>query len=181
MTAAQLQHWPGRYTDRHGSEEVVFESDGRELIRTTIRGVRFEGATMDTLGGVGDPLGSGFTCADRGLFACLLEWAQPVPVEVAGQDERIATLHCALRLGHPADREELTVVLRLDGHELRSTRGTSRTPCARSDAACPTRFGSGPAHQGPLPAGRGQAGAAQHLRRPRKQARWLMMPWPNGW
>ncbi|MFJ8629624.1 DUF6304 family protein [Streptomyces sp. NPDC093568] len=42
--------WPGRYTDRHGSEEIVFESDGREVIRTTIRGVRFEGDTMDTLG-----------------------------------------------------------------------------------------------------------------------------------
>ena len=44
MTAL-LHRWPGRYTDRHGTEEIVFESDGRELIRTTIRGVGFEGET----------------------------------------------------------------------------------------------------------------------------------------
>ncbi|WP_430378538.1 DUF6304 family protein [Streptomyces sp. B1-3] len=120
MTA--LQPWPGRYTDRHGTEEVVFETDGRESIRTTVRGVRFEGATMDALGAVsGDPPGSEFTCADGKLFACLLEWAQPVRVEVAGQGEQIATLHCALRLDDPTDDKELTATLRLDGHEFRST------------------------------------------------------------
>ncbi|WP_341846348.1 DUF6304 family protein [Streptomyces regalis] len=36
-----MQRRPGRYTDRHGSEEIVFESDGRDSIRTTIRGAAF--------------------------------------------------------------------------------------------------------------------------------------------
>ncbi|WP_141207640.1 DUF6304 family protein [Streptomyces griseorubiginosus] len=120
MTAVQL--WPGRYTDRHGTEDVVFETDGRESIRTTIRGVRFEGATMGALGVVsGDPPASEFTFADGNLFACLLEWVQPVRVEVVGQAEQIARLHCALRLDHTSDDEELTAALHLDGHEFRST------------------------------------------------------------
>ncbi|MET7735394.1 DUF6304 family protein [Streptomyces sp. NPDC005402] len=114
--------WPGRYTDRHGTEEIVFESDGRELIRTTIRGVRFEGGTMDTLGALpGELPEPGFTFVEGDLFACLLEWGQTMPVEVAGQGERVATVHCAMRLGHPTDGEELTVTLRLDGHEFRAT------------------------------------------------------------
>ncbi|MDN3021825.1 DUF6304 family protein [Streptomyces sp. S.PB5] len=117
-----LMRWPGRYTDRHGFEEIAFESDGRELIRTTIRGVRFEGETMDTLGALtGEPPVPAFTFQEGDLWSCLLEWGLTMPVEVAGQGERIATVHCALQLWYPEEAENLTVTLRLDGHEFRAT------------------------------------------------------------
>ncbi|NNN34616.1 hypothetical protein HLK59_30505 [Streptomyces sp. S3(2020)] len=117
-----LSRWPGRYTDRHGSEEIVFESDGRELIRTTIRGVRFEGETMDTLGALtGEPPEQAFTFAEGDLWSCLLEWGLTMPVEVSGQGERIATVHGALQLWYPDQAENLTVTLRLDGYEFRAT------------------------------------------------------------
>lgn len=109
--------WPGRYTDRHGSEELVLESDGRELIRTTIRGVRFEGETMDTLGALsGDLPEPMFTFVEGDLFDCLLEWGLTMPVEFGALGERIATVDCALQLGYPGAGELLTVTLRLDGH-----------------------------------------------------------------
>ncbi|MFI0515183.1 hypothetical protein RKD19_001776 [Streptomyces canus] len=123
-----LQRWPGRYTDRHGSEDVVFESDGRKLIRTTIRGVRFESDSMDDLGAVGgEPPERMFSFFDGGLCSCLLEWEVPVPVEVRGRGVRPGVLRCALRLGDPAgpgrglDAETLTTTLLLDGHEFRNT------------------------------------------------------------
>lgn len=117
-----LASWPGRYTDRHGSEELVLESDGRELIRTTIRGVRFEGPTMDSLGAqTGKPPESMFTFQDGDLWSCLLEWGLTVPVEAEGAGERIATLHCALNLWYPEETEDLTLTLRLDGREYRAT------------------------------------------------------------
>ncbi|MCL7429719.1 DUF6304 family protein [Streptomyces sp. YS415] len=113
---------PGRYTDRHGAQDIVFESDGRELIRTTIRGVRFEGKTMDSLGAQGGELPEPMvTFRDGDLWACLLEWGLTVPVEVEGRGERIATVHCAVRLGYPVETEDLTVALRLDGREYRAT------------------------------------------------------------
>ncbi|MGW2384946.1 DUF6304 family protein [Streptomyces sp. NPDC001658] len=124
MTAPR--RWPGRYTDRHGSQELVFETDGRESIRTTIRGVRFEGDTMDTLGALnGDPAEAMFTFLDGDLCSCLLEWGLPLPVEVEGEGERTATLDCALRLGTPTGtgaltEETLTVTLRLDGRDYAS-------------------------------------------------------------
>jgi hypothetical protein len=125
MTA--LQQWPGRYTDRHGSERVVFESDGRELIRTRIRGVRFEGDSMDDLGALGGESPEAmFAFFDGALCSCLLEWELPMPVAVEGRGVRPGVLHCALRLGGPAgpgrglDRETLTVALHLDGHEYRT-------------------------------------------------------------
>ncbi|MEV5354601.1 DUF6304 family protein [Streptomyces sp. NPDC086081] len=115
--------WPGRYTDRHGAQEVVFESDGRALIRTTIRGVRFAGETMDALGALaGEPPEAMFRFCDGDLCSCLLEWEQPLPVDVAGQGPRAGVLRCALRLGDPVppprgglDGQSLTVTLRLDG------------------------------------------------------------------
>ncbi|WAZ25030.1 DUF6304 family protein [Streptomyces cinnabarinus] len=117
-----LMRWPGRYTDRHGTEELTFESDGRELIRTTIRGVRFEGETMDTLGALtGEPPDPMFVLRDGDLWSCLLEWGLTMPVEVGDEGERIATLHCALNLWYPEETEDLTVTLRLDGRELRAT------------------------------------------------------------
>ncbi|MFJ9152019.1 DUF6304 family protein [Streptomyces sp. NPDC102270] len=70
---------PGRYTDRHGTEEIVFESDGRELIRTTIKGVRFESDSMDDLGALAGE-----------------------PPEQRGSGVRPGVLRCALRLGDPA-------------------------------------------------------------------------------
>ncbi|WOX13568.1 DUF6304 family protein [Streptomyces sp. N50] len=124
------QFWPGRYTDRHGTEAVVFESDGRESIRTTIRGVRFEGSSMDDLGALGgEPPEAPFTFFDGGLCSCLLEWEVPLSVAVEGQGTRTAVLDCALRLGDPAgpgrglDAETLTTTLRLDGREYRSAEG----------------------------------------------------------
>ncbi|MFE6170636.1 DUF6304 family protein [Streptomyces sp. NPDC056464] len=126
-----MRRWSGRYTDRHGSEEIVLETDGRETIRTTIRGVRFEGETMDTLGALSGepPLDAMFTFLDGDLCACLLEWGLTMPVEVEGQGERVATLHCALRLGNPAgtgglDEEHLTLTLGLDGRAHRTTHPT---------------------------------------------------------
>ncbi|MEU0729919.1 DUF6304 family protein [Streptomyces sp. NPDC006140] len=120
-----LQRWPGRYTDRHGSQEVVFETDGRELIRTTIRGVLFEGDSMDDLGALaGEPPEAMFRFLHGALCSCLLEWRLPLPVEGAGQGVREGVLHCALRLPDPAagtasgaDRESLVLTLRLDGRE----------------------------------------------------------------
>ncbi|MFF8672770.1 DUF6304 family protein [Streptomyces sp. NPDC015242] len=119
-----LQRLPGRYTDRHGAQDVVFESDGRELIRTTIRGVRFEGESMDALGALsGEPPAEMFRFLDGDLCSCLLEWEVPLRVDVAGRDTRAGVLRCALRLGDPGpaphrglDEQSLTVALRLDGH-----------------------------------------------------------------
>lgn len=125
-----LMRWPGRYTDRHGSEEIVFESDGRELIRTTIRGVRFEGETMDDLGALGgEPPELPFSFFEGGLCSCLVEWEVAMPVDVAGDGVRPGVLRCALRVGDPAgqgrglDAETLTVTLRLDGHEYQVVDG----------------------------------------------------------
>ncbi|MDV7220845.1 DUF6304 family protein [Streptomyces prunicolor] len=123
-----VQFWPGRYTDRHGNEVVVFESDGRESIRTTIRGVRFEGDSMDDLGALGgEPPEAPFTFFDGALCACLLEWEVPMPVTVEGQGVRTAALDCALWLGAPAgpgkglEYERLFTILRLDGQEHLTT------------------------------------------------------------
>ncbi|MGC5034682.1 DUF6304 family protein [Streptomyces sp. DT190] len=119
-----LQRLPGRYTDRHGSQEIVLESDGRELIRTTIRGVPFEGETMDCLGALaGTPPERMFRFLDGHLCSCLLEWDVPLPLDVAGQGRLTGVLHCGLRLGDPVpaphgglSEERLTVTLRLGGH-----------------------------------------------------------------
>ncbi|MGV9754751.1 DUF6304 family protein [Streptomyces tricolor] len=117
-----LQNWPGRYTDRHGREDVVFASDGRARIRTTIRGVPFEGDGMDDLGALGrEPPQGMFSFFDGALCSCLLEWELPLPVETLGRGVRAGTLHCALRLGDPAgpgrglDATTLDLALRLDG------------------------------------------------------------------
>ncbi|MFJ8135307.1 DUF6304 family protein [Streptomyces sp. NPDC096013] len=122
--------WPGRYTDRHGTEAVVFETDGRESIRTTIRGVRFEGDSMDGLGALGgDPPDAPFTFFDGALSSCLMEWEVPLSVAVEGEGVRTAVLDCALRLGAPAgpgkglDAETLTTTLRLDGHAYTNAEG----------------------------------------------------------
>ncbi|MFE2417278.1 DUF6304 family protein [Streptomyces hokutonensis] len=125
-----VQRWPGRYTDRHGGEDVVFESDGRQLIRTTIRGVRFESNSMNDLRALGgEPPEASFAFFDGGLCSCLLEWEVPLSVAVEGQGVRTAVLACALRLGDPAghrlglDAETLTTTLRLDGREYPSSDG----------------------------------------------------------
>ncbi|MGX9884851.1 DUF6304 family protein [Streptomyces sp. NPDC002276] len=121
-----VQRWPGRYTDRHGSEAVVFVHDGAGPIRTTIRGVPFEGDDMDDLGALGgEPPEKMFSFSHGGLCECLLEWEVPLPVEIEGQGVLTAVLHCALRLGSAGprgglDEETLTTTLRLDGREYRN-------------------------------------------------------------
>ncbi|WP_261719814.1 DUF6304 family protein [Streptomyces sp. FZ201] len=133
-----LTRWPGRYTDRHGSQEIVFESDGRELIRTTIRGVRFEGDTMDGLGAVGgEPPEPMLVLRDGDLWSCLLEWELPLPVDVAGRGERTASLHCALNLWYPEESEHLTLTLRLGGHELSATHPDFETALREIASALP--------------------------------------------
>ncbi len=138
MTA--VQRWAGRYSDRHGVEAVVFESDGRELIRTTIRGVRFEGDSMDDLGALGgEPPENPFTFFDGALCSCLLEWEVPMPIVVEGQGVRTAVLDCELRLGAPRgpgrglDAETLTTTLRLDGCSYRSRDGQGDFESALTD------------------------------------------------
>ncbi|MFI9168390.1 DUF6304 family protein [Streptomyces lincolnensis] len=128
MTA--LQRRPGRYTDRHGSQEVVFETDGRDVIRTTIRGVLFEGDSMDDLGALGgEPPEEMFAFFDGALWSCLLEWTAPMPVEVEGTGVRAGVLHCSLRLGDPAgeghgpDTQSLTTTFRFDGREYGDAAG----------------------------------------------------------
>ncbi|WP_262056532.1 DUF6304 family protein [Streptomyces sp. STR69] len=125
-----VQRRPGRYTDRHGSEDVVFESDGRQLIRTTIRGVHFESYSMNDLRALdGEPPEASFTISDGALCSCLLEWEVPLSVAVEGQGVRATVLDCALRLGGPVgplrglDVEILTTTLRLDGREYRNNEG----------------------------------------------------------
>ncbi|MET8975230.1 DUF6304 family protein [Streptomyces sp. NPDC004539] len=122
-----MRYWPGHYTDRHGREPVVFVSDGRASIRTTIRGVVFEGDSMDDLGAVsGEPPELPFTFMEDGaLCACVLEWQEPLPVTVDGDGTRAGALHCTLRMGDlaaPGSRgaiefQTLSVFLRLDGHD----------------------------------------------------------------
>ncbi|MEV6837042.1 DUF6304 family protein [Streptomyces sp. NPDC051133] len=131
--------WPGRFTDRHGGEDVVFESDGRELIRTTVRGVRFEGVTMDGLRAVdGEPPEGMFSFSAGALCSCLLEWEVPFPVERDGEGVREGTLHCALRPADPAGgrcgpgAETLSLELRLDGEAYRS----ATVPADFEDALC---------------------------------------------
>ncbi|MET7473252.1 DUF6304 family protein [Streptomyces sp. NPDC005648] len=136
MTA--VRRWPGRYTDRHGAQDVVFESDGRGMIRTTIRGVRFEGSDMDDLGALdGEPPETAFSFHHGGLCSCVLEWTVPLPVEQDG-GVRTGALHCVLRLGDPRpprglDAETLTVTLRLGDDEYRGADHHSDFENALSD------------------------------------------------
>lgn len=120
-----MRYWPGHYTDRRGREAVVFVSDGRARIRTTVRGVVFEGDSMDDLGALsGEPPEGMFTFLEDGtLCSCLLEWQEPLPVTVEGEGTRAGALHCALRMGDrvsdgfAVDEQTLSVFLRLDGRE----------------------------------------------------------------
>ncbi|MFF1308783.1 DUF6304 family protein [Streptomyces sp. NPDC058307] len=76
MTA--LQRWPGRYTDRHGTEETVFASDGRQLTRTTIRGVRVEDDSGES--------------PELMVCSCLLDQEVPIPAQGRGSGVRPGVL-----------------------------------------------------------------------------------------
>jgi Family of unknown function (DUF6304) len=121
--------WPGRYRDRHGSEQITIDNDGR-LLTTTIRGVHFAGQDFDCLepecGSFG--VDTSFSLSDGCLCACELEWDIPVPVVAAGV-QIDGVLRCALVLGAPRpsppggiDTEELTIAL----HTANAVYGTGR-------------------------------------------------------
>jgi hypothetical protein len=80
-----------------------------------------------------------FTFRDCDLWPCPLEWGLTVPVEAEGQGERIATVHCALRLGYPVETEDLTVALRLDGREYRAIHPDFEDTLHEIGAALPPR------------------------------------------
>ena len=58
------------------------------MIRTTIRGVRFEGSDMDELGALdapdGQPPEAAFTFHHGALWSCAPEWVMALPVEQDG-------------------------------------------------------------------------------------------------
>jgi hypothetical protein len=93
--------WSGKYQDRHGTEQVRIDNDGR-LLTVAIRGVQFAGEDFDALAPIGGRPASdlAFTLSDGCLCSCVLEWDAPVPV-VAGFTETEGLLRCRLILGDP--------------------------------------------------------------------------------
>ncbi len=156
-----LQNWPGRYTDRHGREDVVFASDGRARIRTTIRGVPFEGD------GMGRPRRPSAGSRRRGcspffdgaLCSCLLEWELPPPVETLGRGcgPGRCTAHCGSATrpdpGAAWTRRRWTSRCGSTGVTTprRAATTTSRTRCTTSSAACRRASGCGRAWPVPGP------------------------------
>jgi Family of unknown function (DUF6304) len=91
--------WSGKYQDRHGTEQVRIDNDGR-LLTVAIRGVQFAGEDFDALAPIGGCPASdlAFTLSDGCLCSCVLEWDAPLPV-VAGFTETEGLLRCRLILG----------------------------------------------------------------------------------
>lgn len=110
MSSEFTEAWAGWYRDRQGAESVTISASGGQL-RTSIRGVAYEGATFATLGAVG---------ASEVLASCVLEWDMPLPVHVDGTVQQ-ATLSCLLTLGGPTgnepplDRSDLNLTLHYGG------------------------------------------------------------------
>nr|BFE59837.1 hypothetical protein GCM10020063_043630 [Dactylosporangium thailandense] len=96
--------WLGHYSDRHGSEAITIQNDGRTLA-VRIRGVDFRGAAFDVLDPV-EPLGPGapFLLTGDSLCACTIECDVPVQVTAAADAVEPAVLRCRIVLGTPDDR-----------------------------------------------------------------------------
>ncbi|MER6911624.1 DUF6304 family protein [Streptomyces sp. NPDC000594] len=110
MSSESTEVWAGWYRDRRGAEAVTIAARGPQL-RTRIRGVEYEGASLSALEAVG---AEGVL-----LSACVLEWDIPVPLHADGAVER-ATLSCLLTLGElrsegALDRADLNLTLHYGG------------------------------------------------------------------
>ena len=109
--------YPGTYVDRNGLEALVFHNDGTTLT-TTIRGIRFEGRSFDSLAPTSPAQGAqlaSFTLNDGDLCGCTLALDIPMPV-IVGRATTTGVLHVQLQLGQPApnggvDHEHLTLTL----------------------------------------------------------------------
>lgn len=114
------ESWAGWYRDHLGSDAATVFADGG-VIKLRIRGVDFEGKSLDGLRPAGEPLpdNASFALADGALTDCVLEWDQPLTV-VAGDGERPATLSClfSLRRADP----DVHLALHLDGALYESAR-----------------------------------------------------------
>ena len=111
MSSESTEAWAGWYRDRQGAESVTISASGGQL-RTSIRGVDYEGATFAALTAVG---------ASQVLASCVLEWDMPLPVHTADGTVQQATLSCLLTLGEPSpgdpplDRADLNLTLHYGG------------------------------------------------------------------
>ncbi|GGT09319.1 hypothetical protein GCM10010271_09440 [Streptomyces kurssanovii] len=110
MSSESTEAWAGWYRDRQGAESVTISASGGQL-RTSIRGVVYEGATFAALRAAG---------ASQVLASCVLEWDMPLPVHADGTVQQ-ATLSCLLTLGEPTggvpplDRSDLNLTLHCGG------------------------------------------------------------------
>jgi hypothetical protein len=110
MSSESTEAWAGWYRDRQGAESVTISASGGQL-RTSIRGVVYEGATFAALRAVG---------ASQVLASCVLEWDMPLPLHADGTVQQ-ATLSCLLTLGEPTgkepplDRSDLNLTLHYGG------------------------------------------------------------------
>jgi hypothetical protein len=117
--------FPGRYRDRYGEEEVIFEGNGRS-IRVTIRGIVFEGIDFDDLVPVKArdvALASQFTFAGDSLSACEIELEIRLPV-FTPHGEVPAMLWAVLVLGQQRPTERLKLRLHLPDRILESAGGS---------------------------------------------------------
>ncbi|WP_155371690.1 DUF6304 family protein [Catellatospora vulcania] len=112
--------WSGWYHDRHGSEPITIDSDGRSLT-LRIRGVEFAGEDFDWLEPVAAEAAKiPFELNAGSLCSCVIEWDVPLPVVAAGV-EVDGILRFRLLLGDAVrttgglDAEELTVALHVGG------------------------------------------------------------------
>jgi hypothetical protein len=108
-----LERYPATYRDARGTEAIEIVNDHRKL-RTSIRGIAFEGGDFDALDTVAEAVvvhEAGFVLQHGSLCACELRWEMPIELAIAGEPE-VARLDAHLVLGAPTatggiDREEL--------------------------------------------------------------------------
>ncbi len=110
-----VERYPATYQDAAGTETIEIVNDHTTL-RTTIRGIDFEGRDFDGLETVADELAvqaAGFTLVIGSLCACELRWEMPIAVGTA-EGHEVASLDAHLILGAPTTRGSIDrEVLRL--------------------------------------------------------------------